>query len=215
LSSKQDKLVALQELADLETGTLYTDKFAHETMLYGKALKFRVLAKKITRCKMCSGLNIRRFTEGCPGWGNLNAKIFFIGQSLHEPGMLSGLPFIKGSGYSIAAALRLSGLQWHDVFFSNVVHCHPENNRASTEKEKDNCREWLSQEIAIVHPTMLVAMGNDAKQYIQYLLPLMNDPHSYKPKIYKIRHPASFMYAAPEQRIDWIVKLSLKMDTVL
>jgi len=207
------KLVALSELANLETGTLHTDKFEYENILYGKSLKFKALASRIIACRKCSGLNIKRFTEGCPGWGNLNSDIFFIGQSLHEPGMLSGLPFIQGSGYSIAAALRLSGLKWTDVFFSNVVHCHPENNRPSTEAEKQNCLPYLISELDIVKPKLIVAMGNDAKQAFEVVKEwLMLDKST---RIFKCKHPASFCYGAPEQRIDWVIKLSQQIDKVI
>lgn len=210
----KDKLVALKELADLETGTLHTDRFDYENSLYPKAQRYKVLSTRIVTCRKCPGLNIKRFTEGCPGWGDLNAKVFFIGQSLHEPGMLSGLPFIGGSGYSIDAALRLSGLLRKDCFFSNVVHCHPQNNRASTEQEIKNCLNYLIEELAIVRPKLIVALGNDAKAALKTMEQRgLKIPKAAK--IFKCKHPASFMYGCPENRIDWIIKLSQQIDRVI
>lgn len=203
--------MALKALADLETGKLHTDLFDYENSLHRKAVQMKALAAKIRRCKKCPGLNVKRFTEACPGWGNLNADIFFIGQSLHEPGVSSDLPFILGCGYSIDAALRLSGLLRKDVFMSNVVHCHPEKNRGSTAEEKENCLPYLVSELDIVNPKLLVALGNDAKEAVDVALSWC----TLLGKVLKIKHPASFMYSAPEERIDYIVKLSLEIDKVL
>lgn len=218
MSSRRDKLVALREFVDLETGKVLTDSFTYENTLYKKAVKMKTLAAKIRRCRKCPGLNVKRFTEACPGWGNLNSSIFFVGQSLHKPGVSSGLPFILGSGYCIDAALRLSGLLRKDVFFSNVVHCHPEGNRTSTQQEKDNCLGFLIEELEIVQPRMIVALGNDAKSFVNNFIigyrKLITEAEDTV-KVLKIKHPASFMYSAPEERIDWIVKLSLEMDRCL
>jgi len=213
MTSRKDKLVALKQFADLETGKIYIDQFDYERTLYEKAIKMKSLAAKIKKCKKCPGLNVKRFTENCPGWGNLNSLIFFIGQSLHEPGVSSGIPFTLGSGYCIDAALRLSGLLRKDVFMSNVVHCHPERNRASMTEEKKNCFKFLWNEIQIVQPSLVVALGNDAKETVNDLL--MSYSYNPPPKVIRIKHPASFAYSAPEERIDWIVKLSLEMDKCL
>lgn len=211
MNTRKDKLVALKAFADLETGKLHTDLFTYENDLYRKAVQMKSLAAKIRRCKKCPGLNVKRFTENCPGWGNLNADIFFVGQSLHEPGVSSDIPFILGCGYSIDAALRLSGLLRKDVFMSNVVHCHPEKNRGSTAEEKEDCLDFLDKELWIVCPRLVVALGNDAKEAVDSL----RETFPKSVKVLKIKHPASFMYSAPEERIDWIVKLSLEMDKVL
>lgn len=212
-TSKKDKLVYLQHFADLETGKLDESAFDYENSLYRKALKMKPLVGRIARCKRCPGLNQKRHTESCPGWGNLNADIFFIGQSLHEHGVVTGLPFILASGYSIDAALRLSGLLRKDVFMTNVVHCHPLGNRGSTDTEKKNCLRFLKSEIEIVWPKLVVALGNDAKQTVEMFDSRGDFGKNFK--ILKVKHPASFIYSAPEDRIQWIVKLSLEMDKVL
>ena len=212
---KADKLVALADLVELETGTLHEDRFTYENDLYVKAVQYKRLVRQQRVCRSCPDMNIPSFTQGCAGWGNLNAKIFFVGQSLHEAGMLSALPFIKGSGYSIDAALFLSGLRRHDCFFSNVVHCHPQNNRPSTDEEKSNCRQFLLRELNLVQPKLIVAMGNDAKVASVEWVESFEAWEEKPPKIYRCKHPATFMYAAPEQRVDWIIKLSLRMDKVL
>ena len=209
--TRSEKLTALQDYMNLETGRIKESSFIWENTLYEKALRKKLLDSRILRCTKCPGLNIARFTEACPGWGNLNADVFFIGQSLHKPGVRSGLPFIGGSGYMIDAALRLSGLLRHEVYFWNTVLCHPANNRASTSEEKENCFPYLREVISIVQPKMIIALGNDAKEAVGKLSGWSEDP----PRTLCIRHPASFSYSEPESRYLWIVKLSLEIDKVL
>lgn len=208
MSSRPEKLTALRNFVNLETGEVYEDKFIWENSLYEKAVQKKSLDKSISSCNKCSQMNIMRYSENCPGWGNLNSPYFFIGQSLHRPGMMSTLPFILGCGYMLDAALRLSGMRRHDVFLSNVVHCHPPRNRPSTMEEKENCLSFLRQELEIVQPKMVIALGADAEWAIQKL----KMKSSKSQRILKVKHPASFMYSAPELRIEWIIKLSTEMD---
>ena len=211
MTTRAEKLVALQTFMNLETGQLDEAAFPLENALYAKSILKKSLDRRIRTCKLCPGLNIKKFTESAAGYGDLNAGIFFIGQSLHSPGVTSGVPFIKGSGYCLDAALHLSGLTRKDVFVSNTIHCHPENNRASELSEKKNCEWYLWQEVFIVQPKLIVALGNDAHWAVGRLPSL----HIANTKVIKVRHPASFAYGAPEERAGWIIKLSLALDKVL
>jgi len=210
VSTRSEKLTALRDFVDLETGEIHKEKFAWENDLYMMAIRKKSLDNTIASCSKCPQMNIPRYSESCSGWGNLNSSYFFIGQSLHKPGMMSGLPFILGCGYMLDASLRLSGMKRHDVFISNVVHCHPPSNRSSTVEEKENCLSYLREELDIIFPKMIVALGSDAEWAVQRL----GLKSSKEQRILKVRHPASFFYSAPESRIEWIVKLSLEMDKI-
>jgi uracil-DNA glycosylase family 4 len=211
--TRAEKLTQLQQFCNLETGELDKSQFGKEFSLLDKAVAMTILAGKIKRCRKCEGLNLTRMTEGAAGWGNLNADVMFVGQSLHEPGMVSQIPFIGGSGLAIIAALRLSGLERGDCFWTNTVHCHPERNRRSSEEEKKNCLRFLYAELSIVRPSLIVAMGNDAKEAMMQTP--ITKPMNGDATLICIKHPASFMYAAPEKRVNWIVKLSLEIDKCL
>lgn len=208
--TRAEKLVALQEFCNLETGELKIAAFKEEEVLLDKGRQMKVLAGKIRQCKACPGLNVTRMTESAAGWGNLNADVFFVGQSLHQPGMTSGIPFIGGSGLAIIAALRLSGLRRRDCYWTNTIHCHPENNRGSETEEKENCLPFLKAELKIVQPKLVVLMGEDAKAANLKLDQIV--PEAIERCI---RHPAAFCYAAPERRVGWVIKLSLEIDKCL
>jgi DNA polymerase len=135
----------------------------------------------------------------------------FVGQSLHEPGMYSQIPFILGSGLIIDASLRLSGIERRDCFWTNAVLCHPENNRTSTEEEKENCLPYLFETIDIVQPKIVVALGKDAEAAVTKYM----EAREYTFKYLKYLHPASLIYSAPEARPNYIVKMSLDIDKTL
>lgn len=210
---RKDKLILLRTMVDLETGAINESAFDWENLLYYKAVQKKSLDRRIYNCRLCDGLNIKRCTDSCSGWGDLNAKVFFIGQSLHKLGILSDLPFIKGSGYLLDAALHLSGLLRKDVFITNAVHCHPLSNRGSTDEEKKNCLQSLRAEIKIVCPKLIVALGNDA-QWATAQLRLETWLFENKIRTLLVKHPASFLHSAPEDSIEWIVKLSNEIDKV-
>lgn len=211
MSVRSEKLIALSKFCNLETGELDKDSFADLDLLYQKGRQYHRLCQRIRYCAKCPGMNIGRVTECCPGWGDLNAEVMFVGQSLHEPGMYSQIPFILGSGLIIDAVLQLSGIERHDCFWTNAVHCHPERNRASTDEEKENCWEYLDEEIDIVQPCIVVALGKDAEQGVKRYM----DEREFGWKYLKYQHPASLIYSAPEARPNYIVKMSLDIDKIL
>ena len=211
MSKRSDKLEYLSKFCNLETGDFNDEAFADLDLLYEKGRRFHKLSQRIRCCNLCDGMNIGRVTENCPGWGNLNAEIMFVGQSLHEPGMYSQLPFILGSGLIIDAALRLSNIDRHDCFWTNVVMCHPERNRPSTDEEKENCLSYLFEELDIVQPRIVVALGKDAEQGVGKYM----EQREYEWKYLHYQHPASLLYSSPESRPNWIIKLSLDLDKEL
>jgi len=212
MSKRSDKIVTLSKFCNLETGEFHKDAFTDMKLLYEKGRQYRRFSQMVRDCDKCEGLNIKRLTEAVPGWGNLNADVMIVGQSLHDLGVYSGVPFILGSGLMVDAALRLSNVQRHDCFWTNAVLCHPERNRASEEEEKENCLPYLFEQIAIVQPRVVVALGKDAKQGVEKYREECGDESR---KYLAYAHPASLIYGSPESRPNYIVKMSLDLDKAL
>lgn len=208
VATRENKLLKLAQLLDPATGVIIQNKFKREQALFKKARQKRLLDKQIRNCKKCPGLNESGVSTGAAGWGNLSAKIFFIGQSLCTQCMATSIPFTAGSGYLIDAALRLSNLERNDIFISNVVHCHPPNNRASHTYEIEFCIEYLKQELNIIKPKLVVALGKDAGVSIHKF----KLTRGHKFELYEVKHPASFMYSGWRGAKDWILNLSFTID---
>jgi len=211
MSKRSEKIVELSKFTNLETGEFNDGAFEDMELLYRKGRKYHRLCQRLRTCDRCDGLNMKRVSEVVCGWGDLNADVFFVGQSGHEPGMYSQLPFILGSGLLIDAALRLSGLNRRDCFFSNAVHCHPERNRASSEEEKENCLPYLFEELDIIQPNVVIALGKDAEQSVDRYMSERECSWKYLHYV----HPASLIYGSPESRPNYITKMSLDIDKVL
>jgi uracil-DNA glycosylase family 4 len=50
-----------------------------------------------------------------------------------------------------------------EIFITNVVHCHPPDDRPSHRHEIDNCRRFLHGELDVVQPRLTIGLGADAK----------------------------------------------------
>jgi len=197
---------------NLETGALLYDTFHDEDELFRRAATKKILDRKIKRCKLCPGMNIVSCTESAPGFGNLLSPIMIVGQSLCTVCMNTQIPFTKGSGYLLDAALILSGLTRYDIFITNVLHCHPQRNRQSKDYELQNCRKWLIQEICLVNPEIIISFGNSAKNVLQEMKDEVFDVDT---RLFPVKHPAYYLHKGWEEAKDWIVRLSLEMDKFL
>ncbi|WP_306460726.1 uracil-DNA glycosylase family protein [Mycobacterium arosiense] len=72
------------------------------------------------------------------------SPVVVVGQSLcGKPCMRAQIPFTGGRGRFLNLALERAGLTKSDIFTTNVVHCHPPNNRPSLPNEIENCRPYL------------------------------------------------------------------------
>jgi len=206
--SRKQKLLALSKFYNLETGKRNHLAFSEVDTLFAKAVKKKSLDKEILNCRKCKGMNIPCQTEAAPGWGNLNAKIVLVGQSLCTSCMNTGIPFTRGSGYLIDSALSLADLSRRDVLITNIVHCHPPHNRKSKDIEVHRCLPYLLRELEIVRPGLVVTLGADAREVITKLPSRYTDDC----KVHNVMHPAFFLHAGFEGAMDWIVALATKLE---
>ena len=62
--------------------------------------------------------------------------------------------------------LRAVGQERDSVFIANVLKCRPPNNRDPKPDEAAECRAYLEQQIAIVRPKIILAVGKTAAQHL-------------------------------------------------
>jgi DNA polymerase len=129
-----------------------------------------VLAATIKVCRLCPGLNIAGETESAPGYGAVDSPVALVGQSLcGKLCMESQIPFTGGSGCLLDEGFTEAGITKRDVFITNVVHCHPAKNRESLPDWIRNCSPYLSLELTIVQPRVVIGLGQDAKLALERL----------------------------------------------
>lgn len=133
--------------------------------------QLKLIANRISRCRQCPDMNEPGVTASAPGYGSAHAPVAIVGQSLCRKCMESGIPFTGGSGTYIDRALELAGREKPELFITNVVHCHPEDDRKSYRYEIDNCRHFLHEELDVVSPRLIIGLGEDAEKVLSERYP--------------------------------------------
>jgi DNA polymerase len=98
------------------------------------------------------------------GSGDPNAELMFVGEApgFHED--QQGVPFVGQAGQLLEKLLNGIGLSRSDVYIANVLKCRPPGNRNPTPEEVAQCSPHLLQQIELIQPKLIVAMGRFAAQ---------------------------------------------------
>ena len=116
------------------------------------------IAEEIRKCQRCE-LRVNA-TNPVPGWGNLGAKYFLIGEGPGQNEDEAGVPFVGSAGRRLDKLLALAGIDINDCFLSNVCRCRPPRNRDPKKKEIAACVEFLWREIKLVKPMYVITLGS-------------------------------------------------------
>jgi uracil-DNA glycosylase len=108
-------------------------------------------------------------TQSVIGEGSAQAPLMLVGEQPGDQEDLQGRPFVGPAGRLLARALEQAGLPMDQVFVSNAVkHFKFELrgrrriHKSPTQREAAACLHWLEDEIALVKPQALVALGSTA-----------------------------------------------------
>ena len=108
-------------------------------------------------------------TQAVPGAGPLYASLMFVGEQPGDQEDLRGQPFVGPAGQLFERGLARVGLDRQAVFVTNAVRHFKFDLRGKrrihktpTQQEALACRHWLDEEIGLVQPRALVALGGTA-----------------------------------------------------
>ncbi len=102
------------------------------------------------------------------GVGNTDAEVMFIGEAPGADEDREGEPFVGRAGQLLTKIINTMGFQREDVYIANVLKCRPDTpgqsygNRPPTMAEMHSCRPCLFEQIDIVGPKVIVALGATA-----------------------------------------------------
>ncbi|HEV7397906.1 MAG TPA: UdgX family uracil-DNA binding protein [Pyrinomonadaceae bacterium] len=129
----------------------------------------RSLRTAAADCKACDLW--KRGTQTVFGEGPRRARVLFVGEQPGNEEDLKGTPFVGPAGRLFDDALREAGIDRKRVYVTNVVKhfkWEPRGKRRIHKKpnaqEVSACRPWLEAEIAVVKPSVIVALGATAAQ---------------------------------------------------
>jgi uracil-DNA glycosylase family 4 len=97
--------------------------------------------------------------RGVPGHGNPEADIVFIGEAPGKKEDETGIPFVGAAGKFLDEMLASIKMKREDVYITNVVKYRPPENRDPTQKEKEDCRKWLHEELNCISPKLIIFLG--------------------------------------------------------
>jgi uracil-DNA glycosylase family 4 len=126
------------------------------------------LRAAVAGCHACGLCESRRQTVF--GVGNEQARLMIIGEAPGEQEDLQGEPFVGQAGKLLDNMLRAigmtrgEGLPAHQVFITNTLKCRPPRNRNPEPAETARCAPYLTRQIELVRPRLLLAMGRFAAQ---------------------------------------------------
>jgi len=125
------------------------------------------LREQVRTCIKCSHLAKSR-TQTVFGVGNPDADLMFIGEAPGVDEDAQGEPFVGRAGQLLTRIIKAMGFERRDVYIANVLKCRPDmppgspGNRPPTLLEMQTCLPYLAQQIEIVRPRVLVALGATA-----------------------------------------------------
>ncbi|WP_263375391.1 uracil-DNA glycosylase [Granulicella aggregans] len=153
-----------------------------------------------TRCPLAyAGRRTIVFGDGDP-----NARLMFVGEGPGADEDASGIPFVGKAGQLLNNMIAAMGLKREQVYIANIVKCRPPANRTPEPVEANTCSPFLLEQIDVIRPEVIVALGGTAATYLlgvkQSLGSLRGTWHSCRgAKVAVTYHPA-FLLRDPTQK---------------
>jgi len=120
------------------------------------------LRARVAACARCTLSKTR--TQTVFGVGNLQAEWLIVGEAPGAEEDRQGEPFVGRAGHLLNSMLRAVGLAREQVYIANVLKCRPPGNRDPTGGEAAECLPYLDQQIALLKPKLMLAVGRIAAQ---------------------------------------------------
>ena len=118
----------------------------------------RDIGPDCSRCKLHT-LGRRQVVFGV---GNPDARLMFVGEAPGADEDIQGVPFVGRAGQLLTKIIEAIDLHREDVYIANVIKCRPPQNRNPEQDEVDTCEPFLFQQIDVIKPTVIVALGTFA-----------------------------------------------------
>jgi DNA polymerase len=96
--------------------------------------------------------------------GNPEARLMFVGEAPGRDEDIEGLPFVGRSGKLLDRMLAAIGLDRTAVYIANIVPWRPPGNRTPTPQESQICLPFISRQIELADPDILVCLGGPSAQ---------------------------------------------------
>jgi uracil-DNA glycosylase len=132
-----------------------------------KAAAFAALRERAMVCVKCAHLASSR-KNVVFGVGSIDAQLMFVGEAPGADEDEQGEPFVGKAGQLLTKIIQATGLSRAEVYIGNILKCRPDTpgqsagNRKPTSDEMATCIPYLHEQIDLIRPKVLVALGATA-----------------------------------------------------
>ena len=138
--------------------------FEHSSMIED-ILRIKEMARLTEIVKKCRKCRLHKTRiNAVPGEGPTDTKIVICGQAPGRREDEEGRPFVGAAGKFLNKLLDSIELKRERAFITSPVKCFPPKNRPPKPDELRTCKPYLEEQIRIVNPKIIIALGNTALQ---------------------------------------------------
>jgi len=132
-----------------------------------------------------------------------------VGEAPGEQEDRQGLPFVGPSGRLLRRLFCLAGLDETSYFLTNILKCRPPGNRDPLPNEVAACTPILEEQLQVLKPKLLVALGRHAGRHLLgkeglSLRSMRGKVHSYgEIPLVVIYHPSALLHGTACRPDAW------------
>jgi DNA polymerase len=136
-----------------------------------KPVRWQALREQVLNHPVCRA-HVRPGKKVVFGVGSLDARIMFVGEAPGAEEEQQGEPFVGPAGQLLTKMIKAMGLERSDVYIGNIMNWRPElpprvdgtqvGNREPTPEEMTFCLPFITAQIDVVSPALIVALGATA-----------------------------------------------------
>jgi DNA polymerase len=133
----------------------------------GKESTMAELRRRAEACQRCPHL-VKSRKNVVFGVGDIHAQLMFVGEAPGADEDAKGEPFVGAAGQLLTRIIKAMGLGRENVYIANILKCRPDTpgqaygNRKPTAEEMKTCLPYLLEQIDLIGPKVIVALGATA-----------------------------------------------------
>lgn len=164
------------------------------------------LEDRVKGCKRCPLHKSR--TNVVLGAGSARTGLVFVGEAPGRDEDIQGKPFVGRAGRLLTCIIEAIDFSRDDVYITNVIKCRPEGNRDPYPHEIELCSLYLIEQLEILRPKVICALGRFAAQALSGMKLSMADYRTedlfYRGvRVFATYHPAACLRNASFKRPVW------------
>jgi DNA polymerase len=173
------------------------------------------LRQQALECKGCNLYKGRRnlvFGSGSP-----DSRLVFVGEAPGREEDIQGLPFVGRAGQLLTKMIEAIKLKREEVYIANVLKCRPPENRAPLPDEVTACEHYLKEQLKIIKPAVICALGKYASQTLLKITePITKIRGVFREyegiKLLPTFHPAYLLRNQGDKKLAWQDLLKIKKE---